>query len=178
MRSGARAVLVGSTIADCQALGDYSAGGGINANDHANVTLQDGSRIERCRAARWGGAMAVYDGAYAELLEGSILSECSSGTAGGVDIYKGHSMLRMVQSSILNCSARRCGGVSAMDQCSVLATNSVRSAIARTQAPHMAQKRPGPQVLTSASPLPLLRRLLRTALPTPMLVQWELGLAN
>ena len=174
VRSGARAMLVGTTIADCQALGDYSAGGGINAYSHANVTLQGGSRIERCRAVKWGGGMVVYDGAYAELLEGSIVSECSSRTTGGVDVYLGHSHLRMVQSSILNCSAHRCGGVAAMDHASVLAINSVRSAIARTQA----QKHLGLHVLTSASPLPLLRRLLRTALPTPMLVQWELGLAN
>ena len=177
MRSGARAVLVGSTIADCEAIGGDAAGGGIHAYGHANVTLQGGSRIERCRATRFGGAMGVYDGAYAELLEGSILSECSSRTGGGVDLYLGHSHLQMVQSSIVNCSAQRCGGLCSSDLSSVLAINSVRSAIARTQAPHVAQtSRPARD--HGASPLPSLRRLLRAALPTPLLVQRELGMAN
>ena len=68
--AAASAVLVDSTIADCVA--SDSCGGGIWV-DEANVTLQDGSRIERCTSLRGGGVLA-YKGEIA--LESSSVSEC------------------------------------------------------------------------------------------------------
>ena len=79
MRFGASAVLVESTIADC-ATRD-SRGGGAYV-DQANLTLQGGSRVERC-LARWGGGAAAWEADVA-LLEGSILSECRASFAGGL----------------------------------------------------------------------------------------------
>ena len=66
----ATAMLVNSLVADCVA--SDSCGGGIWV-DEANVTLQDGSRIERCTSLRGGGVLA-YKGEIA--LESSSVSEC------------------------------------------------------------------------------------------------------
>ena len=80
MRFGASAVLVESTIADCAARD--SAGGGAYV-EQANLTLQGGSRVERCLAS-YGGGLFAWD-ADAALLEGSVLSEChATSRAGGL----------------------------------------------------------------------------------------------
>ena len=71
MRFGASAVLVESTIADCAARD--SLGGGAYV-EQANLTLQGGSRVERC-LARDGGGLYAWEADVA-LLEGSVLSEC------------------------------------------------------------------------------------------------------
>ena len=71
MRFGASAVLVESTIADCETRD--SLGGGAYV-DQANLTLQGGSRVERCLAGQGGGLYAWE--AEIALLEGSVLSEC------------------------------------------------------------------------------------------------------
>ena len=60
-----------STIADCASV----SGGGVGAFRHANVTLQGGSRIERCNATGFGGGIVLYYGSHVELLD-SVLSEC------------------------------------------------------------------------------------------------------
>ena len=78
MRFGASAVLVESTIADC-ATRD-SRGGGAYV-EQANLTLQGGSRVERC-LARWGGGLFASEADVA-LLEGSVLSECHATNYGG-----------------------------------------------------------------------------------------------
>ena len=77
-----------STIANCASV----SGGGVGASPHANVTLQGGSRIERCNATSWGGGIAVYYDSHVELLD-SILSECLAATTGGVDVWKGGHLL-------------------------------------------------------------------------------------
>ena len=79
MRFGASAVLVESTIADCETRG--SRGGGAYV-DQANLTLQGGSRVERCLAEQ-GGGLYVWEAEIA-LLEGSVLSECRASFAGGL----------------------------------------------------------------------------------------------
>ena len=79
MRFGASAVLVESTIADC-ATRD-SRGGGAYV-EQANLTLQGGSRVERCLAEQ-GGGLYVWEAEIA-LLEGSVLSECRASFAGGL----------------------------------------------------------------------------------------------
>ena len=78
MRFGASAVLVESTIADC-ATRD-SRGGGAYV-EQANLTLQGGSRVERC-LADWGGGLHAWEADVA-LLEGSVLSECHAISRGG-----------------------------------------------------------------------------------------------
>ena len=70
MRFGASAVLVESTIADC-ATRD-SRGGGAYV-DQANLTLQGGSRVERC-LADYGGGLLAWEADVA-LLD-SVMSEC------------------------------------------------------------------------------------------------------
>ena len=80
MRFGASAVLLESTIADC-ATRD-SRGGGAYV-EQANLTLQGGSRVERCLADNGGGLFAWE--ADVALLEGSVLSECHAiSRAGGL----------------------------------------------------------------------------------------------
>ena len=80
MRFGASAVLVESTIADC-ATRD-SRGGGAYV-EQANLTLQGGSRVERCLADHGGGLFAWE--ADVALLKGSVLSECHAiSSAGGL----------------------------------------------------------------------------------------------
>ena len=69
----ASAVLVDSAIADCAAP-DFGCGGGAVVYDNANLTLR-GSRIERCRAF-YGGGVQAYKHCHADVLEGSVLSEC------------------------------------------------------------------------------------------------------
>ena len=78
---GARAVLQDSTIADCAA----DCGGGVGASHHANVTLQGGTRIERCNAI-YGGGFVTYFGSHVEM-EGSVIGECHASTSGGFDIW-------------------------------------------------------------------------------------------
>ena len=86
---GARAVLQESTIADCAA----PAGGGVGASRHANVTLQGGSRIERCNASLWGGGIVMYRGSHVEM-DGSVIRECHAfQMSGGFDIWGGGSTL-------------------------------------------------------------------------------------
>ena len=79
MRFGASAVLVESTIADCETRD--SRGGGAYV-EQANLTLQGGSRVERCLAEQGGGLYAWE--AKIALLEGSVLSECHAKFAGGL----------------------------------------------------------------------------------------------
>ena len=79
MRFGASAGLVESTIADCETRD--SRGGGAYV-DQANLTLQGGSRVERCLAEQ-GGGLYVWEAEIA-LLEGSVLSECRAKFAGGL----------------------------------------------------------------------------------------------
>ena len=79
MRFGASAVLVESTIADCETRD--SLGGGAYV-EQANLTLQGGSRVERCLAEQ-GGGLYVWEAEIA-LLEGSVLSECHTNGMGGL----------------------------------------------------------------------------------------------
>ena len=79
MRFGASAVLVESTIADCETRD--SRGGGAYV-DQANLTLQGGSRVERC-LADWGGGVFAWEADVVALLEGSVLSECHATILGG-----------------------------------------------------------------------------------------------
>ena len=79
MRFGASAVLVESTIADCETRD--SRGGGAYV-DQANLTLQGGSRVERC-LADWGGGLSAFEADIA-LLQGSVLSECRASFGGGL----------------------------------------------------------------------------------------------
>ena len=79
LRHGSSAVLVDSTIADCRASNSF--GGGVLARD-ANVTLEGGSRIERCWSRMGGGALLARDSNVA-LLNGSVISESYSNSQGG-----------------------------------------------------------------------------------------------
>ena len=79
MRFGASAVLVESTIADCQTRD--SRGGGAHV-EQANLTLQGDSRVERC-LADWGGGLSAFEADIA-LLQGSVLSECRASFGGGL----------------------------------------------------------------------------------------------
>ena len=80
MRFGASAVLVESTIADCATRDSWGGGAYV---EQANLTLQGGSRVERCLAAIGGGLFAWK--ADVALLEGSVLSECRAiSRAGGL----------------------------------------------------------------------------------------------
>ena len=79
MTGGASAVLAESTIEDCAA--PQSAGGGVLAVYRANLTLQGGSRIERCRAT-WGGGLEGWDDVHVRLMHSSIMN-CSAGMGGG-----------------------------------------------------------------------------------------------
>ena len=121
MRFGASAVLVESTIADCQTRD--SRGGGAYV-DQANLTLQGGSRVERC-LADWGGGLAAFEAEIA-LLEGSVLSECHAiSYAGG--LHARLSRGRMMQSAIVNCTASRMMAALATIGGSFLAIDSVRA---------------------------------------------------
>ena len=79
LRHGSSAVLVDSTIADCRASNSF--GGGVLARD-ANVTLEGGSRIERCWSRMGGGALLAKDSNVA-LLNGSVIGESYSNSQGG-----------------------------------------------------------------------------------------------
>ena len=82
MRFGASAVLVESTIADCASIATGKTFGGGAYVDQANLTLQGGSRVERCLAEQ-GGRLYAWEAEIA-LLEGSVLSECRASFAGGL----------------------------------------------------------------------------------------------
>ena len=83
-------MLVDSTIADCRASNSF--GGGLLARD-ANVTLEGGSRIERCFARLGGGALLARDSNVA-LLNGTIISESYSNLqAGGLHLGSGCTQL-------------------------------------------------------------------------------------
>ena len=83
-------MLVDSTIADCRASNSF--GGGLLARD-ANVTLEGGSRIERCYAHALGGAMLAVNSKVA-LLNGSVISESYANLqAGGLHIGSGCTQL-------------------------------------------------------------------------------------
>ncbi len=191
MRFGASAVLVESTIADC-ATRD-SLGGGAYV-EQANLTLQGGSRVERC-LADYGGGLLAWEADVA-LLEGSVLSECHANTrAGGLRArlvahveravpthtgagecllgghraarvhracslggcpakaklaalgpnllrFANHSYLwnsrgRMMESSIVNCTADGCGGLYTDGrEGSFLATDSVRASCSNVAREH------------------------------------------
>lgn len=79
MTGGASAVLVESIVEDCAA--PESAGGGVLAFYRANLTVQSGSRIERCRA-RWGAGLEGWDNVHVRLMHSSIMN-CSVGIGGG-----------------------------------------------------------------------------------------------
>ena len=76
MYSGASALLLDCTIADCNA----ARGGGIWAS-RANLTLK-GSRVQRCHSSRGGGIQPSF--CNMELLEGSIVTECTGDFGGGM----------------------------------------------------------------------------------------------
>ena len=78
MRFGASAVLVESTIADCATRDSWGGGAYV---EQANLTLQGGSRVERC-LAEYGGGLFAWEADVA-LLEGSVLSECRAFHIGG-----------------------------------------------------------------------------------------------
>ena len=82
MRFGASAVLVESTIADCASIATGKTVGGGAYVEQANLTLQGGSRVERCLAHSGGGIYAWE--ADVALLEGSVLSECHTNGMGGL----------------------------------------------------------------------------------------------
>ena len=83
-------MLVDSTIADCTASNSF--GGGLLALE-ANVTLEGGSRIERCYAQMLGGAMLA-DKCNVALLNGSVISESYADLqAGGLHIGSGCTQL-------------------------------------------------------------------------------------
>ena len=83
-------MLVDSTIADCTATNSF--GGGLLARE-ANVTLEGGSRIERCYAQMLGGAMLA-DKCNVALLNGSVISESYADLqAGGLHIGSGCTQL-------------------------------------------------------------------------------------
>ena len=87
---GSSAVLVDSTVADCTATNSF--GGGLLALE-ANVTLEGGSRIERCYAQMLGGAMLA-DKCNVALLNGSVISESYADLqAGGLHISSGCTQL-------------------------------------------------------------------------------------
>ena len=79
LRHGSSAVLVDSTIADCRASNSF--GGGVIARA-ANLTLEGGSRIERCWSRGGGGALLAKDSNVA-LLNGSVIGESYSNVMGG-----------------------------------------------------------------------------------------------
>ena len=76
MFAAASALLVGSTIADCEhesvAMARTSGGGVLTSQ--SNLTLKGGSRIERCTADDGGAILAIESDV--ALLEGSALSDC------------------------------------------------------------------------------------------------------
>lgn len=123
MQSFARAVLVESTVADCTA--PESTGGGVCAYDHANITLQGGSQIERCTAHLFPGStcggLAVHESSHAEMLQSSI-NNCS-----GAGVIRGRSTLQMMQSTILDCNADRRAGFWVAAASTLLATDCVRA---------------------------------------------------
>ena len=83
-------MLVDSTIADCRASDSF--GGGLLARD-SNVTLEGGSRIERCYAQMLGGAMLA-DKCNVALLNGSVISESYADLqAGGLHLGSGCTQL-------------------------------------------------------------------------------------
>ena len=82
MRFGASAVLVESTIADCASIATGKTVGGGAYVEQANLTLQGGSRVERC-LAHYGGGIYAWEADVA-LLEGSVLSECHTNGVGGL----------------------------------------------------------------------------------------------
>ena len=83
MRFGASAVLVESTIADCASIATGKTVGGGAYVEQANLTLQGGSRVERC-LADWGGGVFAWEAGVVALLEGSVLSECHTNGMGGL----------------------------------------------------------------------------------------------
>ena len=96
----------------------------IGTDGHANVTLQVGSRVERCRAT-YGGGVGVFAGSAAKILDGSVLSECHGTSWAGGAFISGSGVpchAEFVQSSILNCS----GGFWVFMDSTLLATNCVR----------------------------------------------------
>ena len=78
MYSGASALLLDCTIADCNAASGYS-GGGLQAY-RANLILK-GCRVQRCHSTRGGGVDARF--CNLELLDGSIVTECTGDITGG-----------------------------------------------------------------------------------------------
>ena len=136
----------------------------IGTGGHANVTLRGGSRVERCHAT-YGGAVGVFEGSAAKILDGSVLSEChGTSWAGGVMIMCYNKAApchaEFVQSSILNCSSQNAGGFYS-GGATVLAANSVRCATARTH--HKVPIRGLHSAVAFPPCPPRLGRLLRTA---------------
>jgi hypothetical protein len=134
VQAAARAVLSESTITDCAAGGN---GGGVIATDYANVTLQGGSRVERCLALLRGGALRVDTGSHAEI-EGSILHECNSTYQGGGISVGAYAHVRMLQSSILRCGQSWEVGIMVSQDSTLLATSSVRALRIKLHVPPLA----------------------------------------
>jgi len=85
--SGASALLLDCTIADCNAA---ASGGGIRAR-RANLTLK-GSRVQRCHSSRYsGGILSSF--CNMELLDGSIITECTAQSGAGMRAGLGRTCL-------------------------------------------------------------------------------------
>ena len=95
--SGASALLVGSTLADCRG---GLRGGGLRAMD-ANVTLK-GSRVQRCHSLQGGGLSGRH--CSMGLLGGSIITECTAESGSGMRAGRGRTCLLCTPHPIGLCS--------------------------------------------------------------------------
>ena len=101
--SGASALLLDCTIADCNAAS--GRGGGLHAS-RANLTLK-GSRVRRCHGRRGpgrgsGGGMAAWF-CNIELLDGSIITECTADNGGGMRAGLGRTCLHRTPRPSASC---------------------------------------------------------------------------
>ena len=80
---GASALLLDCTIAGCNAAGGQSGAGGGLAVGWANLTLK-GSRVWRCHGLSKEGGGVVAWWSNMELLDGSIVTECTADGGGGM----------------------------------------------------------------------------------------------
>ena len=96
--SGASALLVGSTLADCRG---GLRGGGLRAMD-ANVTLKGGSRVQRCHSISGGGLSGRH--CSMGLLGGSIITECTAESGSGMRAGRGRTCLLCTPHPIGLCS--------------------------------------------------------------------------
>jgi hypothetical protein len=88
---GASALLLDCTIEGCNAAGGGRSAGGGFATYRANLTLI-GSRVRRCHAKRNGGGVIAWF-SNMELLDGSIITECTAGGGAGMRAGLGRTCL-------------------------------------------------------------------------------------